>query len=203
MRWYDLFSWTYDLQLERTYRPWRTAFIEALDLKPGMRVLDLGCGTGQDFDLLVEAVGPEGEVVGLDLSSGMLDRARARIRRAGWDNVRVEQVDLCGDWSVEPVDAVAAAMVFSALPDPARTLDAAWSALRSGGVFGILDAYASQRTFQTRMVEWIAQADLDRAVGAGLEERSVDFQRRVTEASPAVFGGELVIATGRKPDGAL
>lgn len=203
MRWYDLFAYTYDLQLEALYRPWRTELVEAAALGPGMRVVDLGCGTGQDFDLLVQAVGPEGSVVGLDASSGMLGRARRRIARAGWGNVEVRQVDLTGPWpeDLADVDAVVAAMVLSALPADGweAAMRRAWGALRPGGRFALLDAHAETRTLQTRMVEWIAQADLDRAVWEPLEGLAPDFRLTATGASPSAFGGRLVVATGTRP----
>jgi cyanophycinase len=60
-----------------------------LQLKPGARVLEVGCSTGANFHDLVEAVGKDGEVVGVDLSPDMIDHAWARIDRAGWRNVRV------------------------------------------------------------------------------------------------------------------
>ena len=60
-------------------------------LAPGAPVLDVGCGTGASFALLLEAVGPHGRVVGVDQSGGMLDIARERINANGWD--RVELID--------------------------------------------------------------------------------------------------------------
>lgn len=48
-----------------------------LNLKPGNRMLEIGCGTGRNFPFLREAVGPRGKVYGVDLSTGMLRRARA------------------------------------------------------------------------------------------------------------------------------
>ena len=81
--WYDLFSLVYDRALEDLYAPFRPAAVEALRLTEGARVLDLPCGTGQSFDLLVPAVGPTGAVLGVDASSGMLRRARRRVGQRG------------------------------------------------------------------------------------------------------------------------
>jgi SAM-dependent methyltransferase len=52
--------------------------ITDLRLRPGMRVLDAGCGTGESLNWLMEAVAPGGEVVGIDLSAPHLAAARAR-----------------------------------------------------------------------------------------------------------------------------
>ncbi|MEV7799316.1 methyltransferase domain-containing protein [Microbacterium foliorum] len=84
-RWYDVLSG------ERpVYRAGRLAGISLLDLSPGDAVVDLGCGTGLNFALLLEAVGPSGIVIGIDRSAEMLAMAQRRIDREGWvDSVRL------------------------------------------------------------------------------------------------------------------
>jgi demethylmenaquinone methyltransferase/2-methoxy-6-polyprenyl-1,4-benzoquinol methylase len=69
-----------------------------LNLKPGDAVLEVGCGTGLNFELLRSAVGLDGCVIGIDASEQMLARARRRIARMGWANVAVRQT------SVPPLD---------------------------------------------------------------------------------------------------
>ncbi len=75
------------------YRPGRQAGIEHLDLQPGDRVLDLGCGTGLNFADLDAAIGPTGTIVGVDLSASMLARAYARVQRNCWSNVSLVQAN--------------------------------------------------------------------------------------------------------------
>ena len=82
--------------------PLRRRAIAKLALQPGDRVLDVGCGSGPNFSLLREAVGPSGEVVGFDLSPDMIQAAKSRIAQKGWDNVRAfqasaEEVELNGE----------------------------------------------------------------------------------------------------------
>jgi ubiquinone/menaquinone biosynthesis C-methylase UbiE len=64
----------------------------ATAVQPGERVLDIGCGTGQSTRDAGRAAAP-GPVLGVDLSAGMLDRARELTADAGLDNVRYEQAD--------------------------------------------------------------------------------------------------------------
>ena len=65
----------------------RERCIAALDLAPGERVLDVGCGTGLSLPLLRDRVGEQGAVFGCDQSPEMLAQARARVAAAGWRNV--------------------------------------------------------------------------------------------------------------------
>jgi len=58
-------------------RGWRRAAVAATGLSSGGAVADIACGTGKLTGSLAEAVGPFGRVVGVDLSSGMLERAQA------------------------------------------------------------------------------------------------------------------------------
>ena len=60
---------------------YRRIAVDRLQLDPGDQVLDIGCGTGIDIPLLYHRVGSEGRVVGIDISKGMICRARKRISR--------------------------------------------------------------------------------------------------------------------------
>jgi len=84
----------------------RVRTIEKLALRRGDRVLDVASGTGLSFPLLRDAVGDEGQVVGIDVSPEMTSLARQRVSEAGWKNVvvlesTIESADIPG-----PLDAV-------------------------------------------------------------------------------------------------
>ena len=80
--------------------------IDALGLAPGARVLDVACGTGLAFAELEARVGEDGEVVGVDLTAAMLERAAERVDAHGWQNVRLveSRVEAAG-LGAEPFDA--------------------------------------------------------------------------------------------------
>jgi len=70
---------------------YRQAIVVALPVRRGQVVLDVGCGTGLCCGLLLEKVGPQGGVVGIEESPEMAAIARERIAREGWRNVTVVQ----------------------------------------------------------------------------------------------------------------
>lgn len=206
MGWYDLFAYTYDMQLEKLYRPWREQALEMADLPRGGVVLDLACGTGQNFDLLVDAVGPEGRVVGVDLSKGMLGRAEARVRREGWSNVTLVQRDattLSSSWleeamGVAQLDGAVCTMGLSAIPVWSEVLASVRGLVRPGGRITVMDVVAKKRTLQTKMVECLARADLSAEVWRGLD--GMDAVSWTDLGAPAnAFGGTLYVATGTQP----
>lgn len=61
--------------------------VRELDLSPGERVVDTGYGTGLSLPLIEEAVGPTGQVVGVEQSPEMIELARLRVSESGWTNV--------------------------------------------------------------------------------------------------------------------
>ena len=74
--------------------------VEAVAPEPGERILDVGCGNAALALAIAERVGPEGAVVGLDISGPMLANARRRAEAAGATNVSFEK----GDAQVHPID---------------------------------------------------------------------------------------------------
>lgn len=79
--------------IDRQIAPLGERAFEAARLRPGERVLDVGCGCGTTSLAAAARVGPTGEVLALDLSAPMLARARERAREAGVANLRFEQAD--------------------------------------------------------------------------------------------------------------
>ena len=73
------------------FQSYRHAVVEALPLRSGQIVLDVGCGTGLCCGLLREKVGPDGDVVGIEEAPEMAAVALEHIAREGWDNVTVVQ----------------------------------------------------------------------------------------------------------------
>lgn len=91
---YDRFAHLYEtVSMEPVYGRGRRLGIDGLRLRPGDRVLDLGCGTGLNFPRLQGAIGERGCIVGVDLSEQMLHQAARRVDRRGWRNVSLVQAN--------------------------------------------------------------------------------------------------------------
>ena len=88
---YDITAWAFRPLGARTLQE---QAVGLLDLQPGDTVVDLGCGTGVNLPILAHQVGEQGKVVGIDLSAGMLDRARRRIERHLLPQVTLIQGDI-------------------------------------------------------------------------------------------------------------
>ena len=122
------------------YRVGRSRAIELMELKPGDRVLDIGCGTGLNFPLLRDKVGPQGHVVGVDASAAMLAQARKRAR--SWENVTLLEVDAgnmrpqIGSWTF---DAMIVTYALSIISDWTSAWDQAMAQLRPGARVAVVD----------------------------------------------------------------
>ena len=117
----------------------RARAAQHLALRPGDRVLEIGCGTGRNFPYLREAVGPGGRVYGVDLSAGMLARARALCRRRRWSNVEIAHDDAANYAAPEPLDGVLFGLSYNTMPHHLCVLHHAWKQLRPGGRIVIMD----------------------------------------------------------------
>jgi ubiquinone/menaquinone biosynthesis C-methylase UbiE len=95
-RWlYELLAPVYDRASGEgvLYAVPRARAIELLNLAPGARVLDIACGTGRNHQAILERIGADGRLVGVDRSPRMLSRARDRVARHDWRNVQLVQSD--------------------------------------------------------------------------------------------------------------
>lgn len=73
---YEKLAPVYELTLgERLYARARRRAVELLRLAPGATVVDIACGTGLNFPLIEERIGPAGALIGVDLTAAMLRRA--------------------------------------------------------------------------------------------------------------------------------
>jgi SAM-dependent methyltransferase len=118
----------------------RKRAVDQLNLRRGDRVLEVGCGTGRNFPFLRDAVGPEGRIYGVDLSEGMLRRARKLCQRRQWTNFVSIEADAADYASQELFDGVLFSFSYNVMPHHRSVLRQVWKQLRPGGQLVIMDA---------------------------------------------------------------
>ena len=111
----------------------RMIFAEA-GIRPGMRILDIGCGAGDVTFVAADLVGPDGSVVGVDRSPDALARARLRAGQRGLTQVQFIQGDINDPAPGGPFDAIVERLALWLVPDPAELLRRQAEVLRPGGL---------------------------------------------------------------------
>ncbi|MDX1781904.1 MAG: methyltransferase domain-containing protein, partial [Thalassovita sp.] len=119
----------------------------------GARVLDLGCGAGRDVYALAQLVGPEGRVVGVDMTAEQLAVAEAHkdwhAEKFGYANVEFHQgyIEELDKLELEPgsFDVIVSNCVVNLSTDKQAVLNGAHSLLKPGGEMYFSDVYADRR----------------------------------------------------------
>lgn len=179
---------------------YRREMAAALALEEGAAVVELGCGTGLNFDLVCPRIGREGRLVAVDLTEAMLDVARQRVRRAGWQNVTLVRADMA-DWPIPAgVDAIYSTFALTLVAEYAAVVERAAGALRPGGRLAILDLKEPERWPQplVRFAAW-----LNRPFGVTLDLAERHPWEALARHLPVArfdeyFSGAVYLCVGRK-----
>ncbi len=118
---------------------YRTIAIEELDLKQGDTVIDLCCGTGLNFPHLYAAVGPQGKIIGVDLSNDMLVEAEKQIKKGGWENFTLVQSDAAKYQFPENLNGIVTSYAITLIPEFDSIISRGSKSLTNGGRFVVLD----------------------------------------------------------------
>jgi len=192
---------------------WRQHAAETLALSAGDTVVEMGCGTGANFPVLREAVGPTGAVVGIDLVGGMLDQARRRIERESWANVHVVRGDATQP-PVDEADAVISTFLIGMLGDPAAAVRNWLALVEPAGRVTIMNAGRSDQPLATplnlafRGFVRLAAPGEKTAPGSPVRElearweaaRTALFAGTVDHVDRRLGGGFIRVASGRVPE---
>lgn len=180
---------------------YRRHAVDLLKLKPGDRVIDLGCGTGLSFPAIMERIGPEGHLTGIDMTAGMLACARERCESAGWNNMELVQSEIASYKFTKKIDAVISTGVMGYVPEFDSVVQKAAQALAPDGRLVILDAKKPDS-----WPPWLFQAlfKIKKPLGLGIEYfdlrpwKAVEhyFQQTTFEQR---YGGWVYFSTGSHP----
>jgi demethylmenaquinone methyltransferase/2-methoxy-6-polyprenyl-1,4-benzoquinol methylase len=185
----------------------RRRAVQALRLRPGDTVVDMACGTGLNFSLLEKAVGPEGRIIGVDLTDAMLDQARGRIETNSWSNVSLVQADAAEFDFPGEIDAILSTYALTQVPECREVIAHGAAALSAGGRWAVLDlkvpdstprwlaqlGIATVRPFAS-IDEWIARRPWQE-IRAAMEETLVDVSWN------ELFFGTAFLAAGSRDSG--
>lgn len=172
--------------------------VDRLQLRRGEVVVDVGCGTGLNFEYVMDRVGPSGAVIGVDLSPDMLRVTRERVQRAGWPNVVL--IESSAEAAELPQRADAA--LFSLTHDVMRSreaLEKVIGQLKPGARISVLGAkWAPKWSFAINLFVWLVSRAYTTTF-EGYDRPWSHLEELVTdlEVEPAVFGA-WYIATARK-----
>jgi demethylmenaquinone methyltransferase/2-methoxy-6-polyprenyl-1,4-benzoquinol methylase len=204
---YDRISHAYDLIADSSEHGARDRGVRALAVSPGQRVLEIGCGTGHGLVSLAEAVGHTGQVHGVDLSLGMMDVARTRIRSAGVRHVTLTIGDarvLCFRSNV--FDAVFMSFTLELFESSiVEVLAEVRRVLHVGGRVGVVAmADTGQTNAMIELYEWLHRRWPDfidcRPIDVVRVLEAARFQTRTTHTT-AIWGLPVIAAVGVKVSG--
>ena len=114
--------------------PYTERLFREAGVGPRQRVLDIGSGMGDVALLAAQVVGPQGQVVGIDVDHAALAEARQRAEAHGLRNVTFVETDLAQFTAENFFDAIVGRLILQFVPQPIDTLSTLDRALRAGGV---------------------------------------------------------------------
>jgi phosphatidylethanolamine/phosphatidyl-N-methylethanolamine N-methyltransferase len=149
---YENLASVYDLTFGPTLHPGRLQALDRMGIQPSDRILEVGVGTGINASLYPRNC----QITGIDLSTGMLDKARERVARQGLKNVRLLEMDAARlTFEDDAFDIVYAPYLVSVVPDPISVAREMRRVCRPGGKIIILNHFRSSNPILSRIEQAI------------------------------------------------
>src|SRR5208337_766389 len=138
---YSDFAHFYDSVFGRAFVDHEHRVIDALNLRPSHRVLEVGVGTGISLD----AYPPYAHIVAIDPSEKMLAQATAKARENDWGHIELRQGDALNlDFPDNSFDYVTSFHVITVVPDPVRMMNEMVRVCKPGGQIVLVTHFASE-----------------------------------------------------------
>lgn len=118
---------------------YRQKAVRQLRLSPGNTVVEIGCGTGLNFELIQQEIGPAGHLIGVDMTESMLERARHRVARHQWSNVELLQTDAAAFDFPQHVNGILSTFALTLVPEFDAVIRAGAQALANRGRWVVAD----------------------------------------------------------------
>jgi phosphatidylethanolamine/phosphatidyl-N-methylethanolamine N-methyltransferase len=148
---YEKLASVYDFTFGPTLHPGRMHAIQRMKIRPGDRILEVGVGTGINAGLYPR----DCSVIGIDLSSSMLEKARERVWKKGLRHVRLFEMDAADlKFPEGRFDIVYAPYLISVVPDPVIVAREMRRVCRPGGRIVFLNHFRSPNP----LLAWIERA---------------------------------------------
>jgi len=125
----------YDRSMSHFFTGFKKNAFDDSSLKTGDRVLVFCCGTGLDFPPILEKIGSEGQIIGVDFSAQMLQKAKDKVQKHKWNNVELNQADVTDfDTKLDlKADSGVCTLGLSIIPDFKKAYDNLLSNVKVGG----------------------------------------------------------------------
>ncbi|MFZ1397558.1 MAG: methyltransferase domain-containing protein [Candidatus Promineifilaceae bacterium] len=210
LRWYNGLSLVHDLLSfnDWPYRDARKQAINTLDLQPGDTVIDLFCGTGVNFEPVLAHIEEQGQLIGIDGSTGMLAQARQRIQKASWnpEQIQLLEQDMLQmaphflDTILPPntIPKVLITLALGVFPNYETVFTNIFNAMPSGTRFALLEGYCEEGARGAWLLNFIGHSDCRRPVWEPVQELTHDYQETWYPAKFKYIQGSLIVATGVK-----
>jgi demethylmenaquinone methyltransferase/2-methoxy-6-polyprenyl-1,4-benzoquinol methylase len=121
----------------------RKIAVDALELSKGDTVVELGCGTGLNFTRVLNAIGSNGKLIGVDITDKMLDQAKKRVKENEWKNVELVQSDFTEYQFPNELDGIFATGALQYSPQFDQIIKQGYNSLKTGKKFVIVDGKKS------------------------------------------------------------
>lgn len=203
---YDKFSYVYDVfSTQFYYHKARKAAIGALELQEGQTVLNVPIGTGQNFEYFQDYLHGSGQIIGVDLSDGMLSKAFKKVKNREYKNIallKMDVADLSAEWMAEyrqthpdlEIDAILCDLGLSGFENWQQVIATLISILKPQGRLSVMDWELKESSLRGEFIKRIGGGEVDRPIPAYLAQFLDDY-----EVDHSFNRGGVFVASGTKP----